>query len=622
MVSVRSGSEEAVLLAQGSQGADVADGEGDAPVAFVAQSDIIAAILHADAAAVGIVSDLGGGILDYALAVVVHGIEPHIDALAVGIAESRPEVVLVGGGRQRDVVVDLVVADQNVVLLPAVVGGKGAVDDGAIARVVIGLPLDAEAGDRTGAHQGHDRRRAARSHQKGIGGKIGTGGKDVALAGDEGAAEGFVEVALLHQLPGEDFDHGIAALGVDPVGERESQVVGIGEEVGFVETDEAVEIAADAGHVVVGDPRLDDMFELVAEDGLFREDAGQRGKDQVERKIAGAADDVGAHDAHIAGIRRIGSLGFAVKRLLKTDAGDQAETAPVQGTGEMGREAHAVGELAGFEAIDQGIALKERLRTEQQASGGIEGEPQGHVLPDLVVPLGQLGFRQLSNGHGVGQLAGLTRYGIGVRNLGGLIVLQPAQGDIEGVVHPVLGEGADRVDFRADHFGVRFRPLLPEIERGDVVGVPAGGPAVSQVGLADDVEAQAAVGRRVGPAAGHAAVLHAVQDGIEIRAGLGLAAEIHVMGEGVGGEVLESIGEVVAAVDGPIISQPDHEAALGVGRDIGKEKAAAARLLIEGAKERGSRRPPCAARPCRRSARPCGPVRRRCAGWPGPPWNR
>jgi len=36
------------------------------------------------------------------------------------------------------------------------------------------------------------------------------------------------------------------------------------------------------------------------------------------------------------------------------------------------------------------------------------------------------------------------------------------------------------------------------------------------------------------------------------------------MGEGVGGEILNVIRDVVTAVDGPVIAQPHHEAALGV----------------------------------------------------------
>ena len=127
--------------------------------------------------------------------------------------------------------------------------------------------------------------------------------------GDQRAAEGGVEVAFLQQLPGEDLLHGIAALGVDPVGERQFQLVGVGKQVGLVETDEPVEIAPDPGHVAVGGARLDDVLELVSKDGLLVVDARQRRENQVHREIPRAPHDVGAH--HLEPVL-IGRLGLAV----------------------------------------------------------------------------------------------------------------------------------------------------------------------------------------------------------------------------------------------------------------------------------------------------------------------
>ena len=107
------------------------------------------------------------------------------------------------------------------------------------ARIVIGLPAHAEAADRAHAQDADHRRGAARSHQEGVGGEIRGGGDHVALARDQRAAEGRVEVALLEQLPGEDLLHGIAALGVNAIGDGEQQFVGIARQVVLVEADEA-----------------------------------------------------------------------------------------------------------------------------------------------------------------------------------------------------------------------------------------------------------------------------------------------------------------------------------------------------------------------------------------------
>src|SRR5207249_9144028 len=95
----------------------------------------------------------------------------------------------------------------------------------------------------------------------------------VALSGNQGSSEGVVEVALLQELPGENLLYGIATLGIDAVGEGKRQLVGIGNQVGFVEANEPVVIRSDAGHVPVGGARFNHVLEPVSEDGLLIEHA-------------------------------------------------------------------------------------------------------------------------------------------------------------------------------------------------------------------------------------------------------------------------------------------------------------------------------------------------------------
>lgn len=55
-----------------------------------------------------------------------------------------------------------------------------------------------------------------------------------------------------------------------------------------------MEVGANAGDVIVGDARLDDVLELISEDGLLRVDARQGRENQVDRNIARTSQQVRA----------------------------------------------------------------------------------------------------------------------------------------------------------------------------------------------------------------------------------------------------------------------------------------------------------------------------------------
>ena len=134
------------------------------------------------------------------------------------------------------------------------------------------------------------------------------------------------------------------------------------------------------------------------------------------------------------------------------------------------------------------------------------------------------------------------------------------------------------MDLRADGFVERFRPPLAEAERGDVVQGAAGGPAIAEVGAAHGVEADATVLDGRVAAVGKAAVLYAVEHEVEVGAGPRLGAKVDVVGESPGGEILNAVGDVGAAIDGPEVSQAEHFAALRAVAEVGHEEAALARL--------------------------------------------
>src|ERR1019366_2245240 len=130
-------------------GGDVGHCKGDAELAAPADvgTNIYAAELHAQPATIGVVGDLGRGVLDGARAVIVDGFGAGIEAAMIGIAEAAAHAELVGGGGDRRVGVHHIVAGRQEVLGETVVHRQAAVDDAARARIVVGLPAHSQTAD-------------------------------------------------------------------------------------------------------------------------------------------------------------------------------------------------------------------------------------------------------------------------------------------------------------------------------------------------------------------------------------------------------------------------------------------------------------------------------------------
>ena len=101
------------------------------------------------------------------------------------------------------------------------------------------------------------------------------------------------------------------------------------------------------------------MLQLVAEKSFLFEDAGQRGRHQIDIDLARAAIDILPVD-HSCGLR------LAPVRPANREAGDKMESLPVQ------RRHHARLEVGAFDELPR---LKRRLRASQQARARIEREP-------------------------------------------------------------------------------------------------------------------------------------------------------------------------------------------------------------------------------------------------------
>ena len=135
--------------------------------------------------------------------------------------------------------------------------------------------------------------------------------------------------------------------------------------------------------------------------------------------------------------------------------------------------------------------------------------------------------------------------------------------------------------FRAHSFVERFRPLLAERKRGDVVDAPASSPTVAQICLSSGGNTGSTILlRRVGARLAQP-IVHTVNDRNEIRTGPRLPSELQVMGfspSRVFGQVIQG---VVAAVDSPKVPDAKHEAPSCARPEIGKQKSAPPRRLFK-----------------------------------------
>src|SRR6202042_2235694 len=77
------------------------------------------------------------------------------------------------------------------------------------------------------------------------------------------------------------------------------------------------------------------------------------------------------------------------------------------------------------------------------------------------------------------------------------------------------------------------------------------------------------------------AILHRVEVQVEIGAGPHFTTHFERAGGASLGEVLNAIERIVAAADGPIVSQTEHFAEGGAVSDVGSEETTLARQLLE-----------------------------------------
>src|ERR1700716_1457956 len=71
-----------------------------------------------------------------------------------------------------------------------------------------------------------------------------------------------------------------------------------------------------------------------------------------------------------------------------------------------------------------------------------------------------------------------------------------------------------------------------------------------------------------------AAILHAEQDGVEIGAGARFSADFHIVRQSAGRKIFEPVSDVVTAVDGPEIADPEGHSATRAVAGIWRQESA------------------------------------------------
>src|SRR5215469_10651148 len=249
----------------------------------------------------------------------------------------------------------------------------------------------------------------------------------------------------------------------------------------------------------------------------------------------------------------------------------------------MWRKIDAVHELAGLKPFDKGIGIwdEQGLFPVQQSGGGIERKPDRHILPNLMFAAAELRFREFANRDGVGFVAHRLRYRIHETNFCRLKIFQPRAHEVESVIRPVLIKEPNRMYFGAYGFVERLGPLLAEAEGRKIVDLSARIPPVPKIGLSGYVHARSAERLRRPRRLRNSAILDRIDHSVIIRSGPRFPAEIKMMSLTPRCVLDQTIGQIIAAANGPEITDAKHEPPAGGIAELRHKQSTPARYLLQ-----------------------------------------
>src|SRR6266852_863318 len=250
--------------------------------------------------------------------------------------------------------------------------------------------------------------------------------EDVALSGNQCAAEGVIEIMFLHDFPGKEIDRlAIAAFYIQALRESVFNFVGVGERGIAVKADEVREIVH-AGNVTPGERGLDGV--LVAPAGLRTvKIAFQGGRAQLDGKFPGVAID-GSSGKSASVVERISGVG----RAEASGGGDAKPVPEVQRNGDLGCE---------FGARHERGSADELIVAMHRAEEGIEGKVDGQLAPRGLF-------------HGVEPNFGSAAQGDAVRRAEREITPVIQSGDVEAESAEIVGEKNGAADFGIDGIAI------------------------------------------------------------------------------------------------------------------------------------------------------------------------
>jgi hypothetical protein len=159
----------------------------------------------------------------------------------------------------------------------------------------------------------------------------------------------------------------------------------------------------------------------------------------------------------------------------------------------------------------------------------------------------------------------------------GALEVDVALGDkVEPEIAPVPSHISHGMRFGKHRFVEGLRELLKVRERRQIIDVDARVPALAQIAASDEVDLRAAGSRGIGLAR-----FDSRYSQVEVRIRVDLASKLGVMRKARFGIEQAAIRQIVAAVDRPVISASEHLSMQRTVADVGDQKSALARLLLE-----------------------------------------
>src|SRR5208337_1405202 len=354
-------SVDTLLAAEISEGAEVGEDQRDAKLIFVAHcAQVNAAIFDGQAATAAIVADLDELVLQSAAVNVVADASGNVEAFAGDVAVAEHGADLLGERLDDGVALQAEVRDGEKEFAVGLELQEGA-DGGELLelRVVLEDLLGVVVPAGSEFEVADDGRPVARGGGEGEGGDGVQGLEDIALAGDQCAAESGIKIMFLYDAPGKEIDGLLVArFDVEMLHEAVFDFVGVGESGVAVKADEVGEVV-DPGDVAIGREGFDRV--LIAVMGARPvEKSLESGGAKLQREFAGVAGDGLAGKVRLR-IERVAVVGGA----KRCRSGKSEQFAEMEGDGDLGRK---------FRAGDKIRCVEKLIFAMNRPGEGIEGE--------------------------------------------------------------------------------------------------------------------------------------------------------------------------------------------------------------------------------------------------------